>query len=546
MRQQEPPGAPAMQTEESSSGTPGPRGNISRRALIGGLAASALAGPALARRPKPVRRRDDDALDVAIVGAGVSGCYAAWRLSARAGSPTRIEIFERSDRIGGRLLSIKPDGMTSQIAELGGMRIASTQTPLLNLVKQLGLELELFPPTVATDLYYLRGIRTRAGELRCSPEFGYRPRAELLGKTPDEVFKHLLGTVTGRVDWTREAFDKARNSLTYQGRPLYDLPYEYVFLNVLGTEGARFIAETTGYGRPNIQDLAFMEEAALDMFISEFHHVRGGYDQVPHTLAKRAMGRGVGLTFGASLRDVRFDDGGLVRLAFEMADGTARVVQAKSAVLAIPDSAYGLLDGDGPLRRANGLTRMLGGLAHVEAMKTYCSFETQWWRPLGIDRGRSITDLPMRQCFYLPDPSGRGVTLSPYVSGRRAVGFWTGIAEPIRDHQLDPNGLAGREIVRQLGELHGIDVPRPTQIHSRLFDGGHVGYGWNMWRPGVRSWEIVSGGRKPFADRPIYCIGQATASFQGWVMGTLGSTEAVLRRHFGLSRPDWWPADFPL
>ncbi|WP_374214959.1 NAD(P)-binding protein, partial [Mycobacterium tuberculosis] len=45
-------------------------------------------------------------LDVAIVGAGVSGLYSGWRwLSSPQGQGGRVAIFETSKRVGGRLLS---------------------------------------------------------------------------------------------------------------------------------------------------------------------------------------------------------------------------------------------------------------------------------------------------------------------------------------------------------------------------------------------------------------------------------------------------------
>jgi monoamine oxidase len=47
----------------------------------------------------------DDELDVAIVGAGSAGTYVAYRL-LQARPDWRIAIFERSNRIGGRLWSL--------------------------------------------------------------------------------------------------------------------------------------------------------------------------------------------------------------------------------------------------------------------------------------------------------------------------------------------------------------------------------------------------------------------------------------------------------
>ncbi len=56
--------------------------------------------------------------DVAIIGAGISGTYAAWRLR---NSGLKIGIFEQSDRIGGRIYTHRLPGMPELHAELGAM-----------------------------------------------------------------------------------------------------------------------------------------------------------------------------------------------------------------------------------------------------------------------------------------------------------------------------------------------------------------------------------------------------------------------------------------
>ncbi|HET9755371.1 MAG TPA: NAD(P)-binding protein [Candidatus Limnocylindrales bacterium] len=71
----------------------------------------------------PADPTDRGELDVAIVGAGAAGTYLADRL-LQARPDWRIAIFERSNRIGGRLWSVKVDGLAHPI-ELGGMRYMS-------------------------------------------------------------------------------------------------------------------------------------------------------------------------------------------------------------------------------------------------------------------------------------------------------------------------------------------------------------------------------------------------------------------------------------
>src|SRR5215471_14737892 len=79
----------------------------------------------------------DEALDVAIVGGGVSGVYAAWRLLTDGGMK-KIGVFEGGDHIGGRLLSVTPPHLPFMTAELGGMRILPAVQPrITNLIAAL-------------------------------------------------------------------------------------------------------------------------------------------------------------------------------------------------------------------------------------------------------------------------------------------------------------------------------------------------------------------------------------------------------------------------
>ncbi|MCW2936225.1 MAG: dependent oxidoreductase family protein, partial [Actinomycetia bacterium] len=130
-------------------------GKPTRRDLLKGtvaLGAAAIAEgvPGTAQARPLVRSRTeqangpagrDDVIDVAVIGAGVSGAYAAWRLLGpearhsrtleelrrRRGGPLVVGLFEGSERVGGRLLSVTPPGMPHLHAELGGMRYVTSQ-----------------------------------------------------------------------------------------------------------------------------------------------------------------------------------------------------------------------------------------------------------------------------------------------------------------------------------------------------------------------------------------------------------------------------------
>jgi monoamine oxidase len=77
----------------------------------------------------------DTDVDVAVVGAGLAGLIAA-RLVASAGRSVRI--FEARDRVGGRA---EGHALANRVTvEMGGQWVGKTQTEVLGLIRELGLQ----------------------------------------------------------------------------------------------------------------------------------------------------------------------------------------------------------------------------------------------------------------------------------------------------------------------------------------------------------------------------------------------------------------------
>src|SRR5580658_5229803 len=115
--------------------------NITRRNVLAGAAALSL--------PQAVRASPDTNtdIDVAIIGGGVPGTYAARRI-AREQPHLRVALFEMSDRIGGRLRSIAFPEAPHLVGEAGGMRFLPAHKHVFNLVRQLGLPMRGYPVTL--------------------------------------------------------------------------------------------------------------------------------------------------------------------------------------------------------------------------------------------------------------------------------------------------------------------------------------------------------------------------------------------------------------
>jgi lysine 2-monooxygenase len=113
--------------------------DVTRRNVLAG-------GAALSILPLAVRAGANTDIDVAIVGGGVAGTYAAWRIAGEQ-PHLRVALFEMSDRIGGRLRSIAFREAPDLIGEAGGMRFLPAHKHVFNLVRQLGLPTRGYPST---------------------------------------------------------------------------------------------------------------------------------------------------------------------------------------------------------------------------------------------------------------------------------------------------------------------------------------------------------------------------------------------------------------
>ena len=127
---------------------------LSRRRL---LRLSAAAAGAAALSPVldwSAFAKDKAPPSIAIVGGGVAGLTAAYRLQAVGVKPI---LFEASSRWGGRMLTVY-DFYKGMFCELGGLFVDTGHEDLKTLAGELGVELqELAGEGEGEDLYFFGG-----------------------------------------------------------------------------------------------------------------------------------------------------------------------------------------------------------------------------------------------------------------------------------------------------------------------------------------------------------------------------------------------------
>jgi monoamine oxidase len=530
-------------------------------------------------------------LDYAIVGGGISGIYSAWRLKD-SNREMSIELFEASDRLGGRLLTVVPPQIPSARVELGGMRyIDPTHAWVSSLVEHLQLETEPLPADEPQNIAYVRGRLLRMFELTDASKLPYDVKADessasdlgnltalAAARSLRTTIKELLGfdveTWQDLAKLTPADWRTVSTQGTCEGAPLSSLPLRYLMLRSISNEALRLDEDTGGY------DSILYTWNAADGFpwnIGDFgsqvtyNHVKSGYEELPLMLAKEFEQAGGTVRSQARLERFRMAEGGQVLLEVEEA-GAARTVLARRLILALPRRSLELLEQTGEVLdpRNTEVHELIRSVTPIPLFKLAICYPNPWWQDLapvdpgsgkmvGISSGRSVTDLPIRQCYYWTvDPETNHAVILIYDDGRD-LDYWAGLRDaqaPSFENEIGPNEPALSEwssypapqrmvdeVHRQLLEMHGITdaskVPAPYAGAYRDWGEDPYGGGANFWQVGVRSYDVAQRVIQPKPPLPVYICGECYSHGQGWVEGALETAEEMLQQHLGLSKPPW-------
>lgn len=544
-------------------------------------------------------------LDIAVVGGGVSGVYSAWRLMQApaaslppevrgkdAGAKLQIAVFETTSRIGGRLFSARLPGVEKIPVELGGMRFLNSHRRVCSLVERFKLE---FRPLVVDDpnlanLNYLRGrrfTRRQIGDPGFEPPY-LLERGER-GRSPGSL---LIEVALRHRDLVRVYPERYRNigfwNLLCSENELSDEAYRYV---------------RDGGGYDTIVNNWTAAEA-IPFLLADFapdavyYRLVNGFQSLPLTLEREFRKEG-GTTYrGYRLHRIDIEGDGRFKLTFDQAgfvpglDGRRvqkeQIVRARSVVLAMPRGAIENLHPDSAIFDSPQFSEDVRAVLAQQGYKIFAAYRRPWWwAKRGVTAGRSVTDLPVRQCYYWasqsfnsqgdvqPDGTGNGnsILMASY-NDDRSVEFWSGLMRQteryVPDPRIIPPGVAlpdrlgdvgedflgakmsgvvrvapaalVRELQSQLRELHGLaslqdpessDVIDPYFVAVQDWSQPPYNGGWHFWRIGVNASQVSLRIQRPLEKHPLFICGEAWSRQQGWVEGALETADQVLSRYFG-------------
>jgi monoamine oxidase len=293
---------------------------LTRRQLLAGGAALAAAA-ALSRVPSA---RAAGNPRIAIIGAGLAGLSCAYDLK---GAGYTAQVYEGSDRVGGRCWSYHGEFADGQVAEHGGELIDQNHTQIRQLAQRLGLSLDnlLAAEVNGTEpFYYFDGAPyTFAQATDDLKGIWQQIHSDVSAASFPTLYN--LSTERGRAldamsitDWINAYVPGGMSSKLGQ---LLDVAYNIEYGAECSVQSSLNMLYLLGYAGPG--NLRIFGKS------NEKYHVRGGNDQIPERLAAALAGQ---ITTNRALTAISRDADGTYSLKFS----SGPAVTTDRVVMAIP------------------------------------------------------------------------------------------------------------------------------------------------------------------------------------------------------------------
>jgi monoamine oxidase len=366
-----------------------------------------------AKKPGPI--------SIAIVGGGVAGLTAAYRLQQHGAKPT---LFEASNRWGGRMFTLY-DFYKGMFCELGGELVDSNHEDLQNLLREFGLETErLDKDDKRQDLYFFDGAFRTPKDLidpkRCSGAFA--PIATQIAEDYGKLEEHG--------DWSAHARELDNQSLKYYLKQFRDTAKGWVIdlLDVayVGEYGLE-TEEQSSLNLVYIIGTELCEPFKIFGESDEAYRIKGGSSRLIRALLA-ALKNKIEMKLGYALTELDYQ-GGQIVMGFD-APGGAQTQNFDAVILALPFTKLRQVKGLDGLKLGAEKLKCIRELGMGQNAKIMFGTTSRVWRTSASDlpvpsNSVFLTDLGF-QCMWdtsraQQQPGDAGI-LTNYLGGKAAEG----------------------------------------------------------------------------------------------------------------------------
>ena len=496
---------PLMQTVQNAVAEVAADERSTRQTFLRRAGAGAVAVTALGRLTPTARGAASPR--IVVVGAGLAGLTCAYRLK-QAGYAA--QVYEASDRVGGRCWTIRDAFADGQIAEHGGELIDQSHNAIRNLAQELGLRLDNLLSAEANGTELL-------GHFDGAP-YTY---AEVTDDIK-EVWQKIHSDVSAA------SFPTTFDSFTQRGFELDHLSIvDWIEESVPGGMASRLgqlldVAYNIEYGAESAEQsslnllylLGYAGQGQFRVFgkSNEKYHVRGGNDQVPAGMAAALAGQ---ITTGAELTAIRRTSSGAYMLTFRRSSGTTTVT-ADKLVLALP---FSILRRSVDLSRA-GFSALKRRAIDEQGMgtnsKLHVQFTTRHWNGLGSN-GETFSDRGYQNTWEVSraQPGASGI-LVDYTGGQIGEDFGS--------------GTLAQRTAQFLAQLEPVLPGITSKYNGRATRDVWVDYPWTRGSYSfykVGQYTSFAGIEERQEGNAHFCGEHTTIEFQGYLNGAVVTGERV-------------------
>ena len=347
-------------------------------------------------------------LSIGIVGAGFAGLACGYELQKNG---VRVEIFEASDRTGGRCWSMggsfgNADLFPGQVIERGGELIDSQHHQLLRYAQEFGLAVEDLTTGPGVWAFHFKGDRvTEQAVVEEYLDFLQQIDSDLKSLSPEPTA------------WNHTEADRALDRISLaeylEKYDVGDLAKGYINASYQGE---------FGFGLADQTSLHFLlmnldtRHNPLEIFSDERYHLTGGNEQITRCLADRLSDQ---IHLQHPLIRVSRTSAGSIALTFDQG-GHTTVKTFDAVVLTVPFPALRHVELHPNLNLPSWKRDAIDQLDNGAQVKMMIGFTGRPWLEAGSN-GVSHSDLPHHQVTWESNPtcaSDRYSTLVNLASGQ--------------------------------------------------------------------------------------------------------------------------------
>ncbi|CAH1781289.1 unnamed protein product [Owenia fusiformis] len=519
-------------------------------------------------------------IDIAVIGGGIGGAYAAWKLKE---SKQSIHLFEYSNRIGGRVYSRKLPGIDYRLAEMGAMRFfPAVETRegtrghvfVTNAIESLKLETMDFQDysgdfksNIQNNTFHLRGMHMKYIDLGSS-RVPYNLYHDEIGKSSIQLRRKIYEASVPNSDSGDKKLDK-------DGIELFKQRYDRIWRKYGGSiEAIEYVSDVLGFDVSEENAASNVPVGPSEKPYDEIRvkTLRNGMSALPLTMIKQfEENNSERHKVHMNHKLIRIEKQGENELLTFQKTTTSNYITsdtkeqaticAKRVILALHRDALMEIDWQ-PLKNQKFIDSRLNAVYGQDALKMYLGYEEPWWEKLGFTTGRAVSTLPVRQMIYKgkgkptsytsKDVNSKSMMLvySPYPH----ASFWDDslldshlLATPLATNMLASEYNISETILaeahNQIAEVHQLrpeDLAKPyTGVMHYWKQGGPRGSAFYSWKGGA-DWENISKQMiKPIEDENVHIVGSCYSTHQHWIEGALTSVEELLNMHYNQQNDTW-------